>query len=177
MFWLGREFDKNECKEYKTADGAKKALTKLAQEGNTGLCVWDEDGGIIAGISVDVSEKENQDESRETLLYEENETGTIAGETSRLDEDAEDGDEGGEEKPEEVVSVNMKATVICDGTLNLRRSPEWGNLNICGRASRGQSYYIKEIMMVDGKKMLKTIDGIYISGNSKFVKLETFEVK
>ena len=65
----------------------------------------------------------------------------------------------------------MKVTVICDGTLNLRRSPHWGNTNVCGRASRGQSYYIKAIHTVEGKKMLETIDGIFLSGQPEHVRI------
>lgn len=66
----------------------------------------------------------------------------------------------------------MKVTVVCDGTLNLRRSPAWGNDNICGRAVRGQSYYVKEIHTVDGKKMVRTIDDLYLSGQSEYVQFE-----
>lgn len=66
----------------------------------------------------------------------------------------------------------MKVTVICDGTLNLRRSPHWENANICGRASRGQAYYVKEIRIVDGKKMVRTIGNLYLSGASEHVQFE-----
>ena len=66
----------------------------------------------------------------------------------------------------------MKVTVVCDGALNLRRSPAWGNENICGRAVRGQSYYVKEIHTVDGKKMVRTIDDFYLSGLSEHVQFE-----
>ena len=66
----------------------------------------------------------------------------------------------------------MRVTVICDGTLNLRRSADWGNGNICGRASRGQSYYVKAIHTVQGKKMVQTIDDIYMSGQSEHVQFE-----
>ena len=66
----------------------------------------------------------------------------------------------------------MRVTVICDGTLNLRRSADWGNGNICGRASRGQSYYVKAIHTVQGKKMVQTIDDIYLSGQSEHVQFE-----
>ena len=82
---------------------------------------------------------------------------------------------GLQEKQKEKVIIpqeRMKATVICDGTLNIRRTPEWGNDNICGRATRGQSYYVKEIHMVDGKQMVRTIGDLYLSGESQFVKIE-----
>ena len=66
----------------------------------------------------------------------------------------------------------MKVTVICDGSLNLRRSPAWGNDNICGRATRGQSYFVKEIHKVNGKKMVRTVGDVYLSGESEHVQFE-----
>lgn len=88
-----------------------------------------------------------------------------------------DGDSGQQDDVSESDTVivpkgTMKVTVICDGTLNLRRSLHWGNTNVCGRASRGQSYYVKEIHTVDGKKMVRTIDDLYLSGASEHVQFE-----
>ena len=68
-----------------------------------------------------------------------------------------------------------RAIVDCDGALNLRRSASWGNESICGRAVRGQSYYIKAIHTVEGKKMLETIDGIFLSGQPEHVRIEAIE--
>ena len=83
---------------------------------------------------------------------------------------------GADTEPEESETIipqgTMRVTVICDGTLNLRRSADWGNGNICGRASRGQSYYVKAIHAVQGKKMVQTIDDIYLSGQSEHVQFE-----
>lgn len=64
-----------------------------------------------------------------------------------------------------------RAIVDCDGALNLRRSASWGNESICGRAVREQSYYIKAIHTVEGKKMLETIDGIFLSGQPEHVRI------
>ena len=90
--------------------------------------------------------------------------------------DTETGENGANTKPEESKTIipqgTMRVTVICDGTLNLRRSADWGNGNICGRASRGQSYYVKAIHTVQGKKMVQTIDDIYLSGQSEHVQFE-----
>lgn len=80
-----------------------------------------------------------------------------------------------EDEPEDKVIIpqgKMKVTVICDGSLNIRRSAAWGNENICGRAVRGQSYYVKEIHVVDGKKMVRTIGDLYLSGESEHVQFE-----
>ena len=53
----------------------------------------------------------------------------------------------------------------------MRRGKE-ANDNICGRAIRGQSYYVKEIHVVDGKKMVRTIGDLYLSGESEHVQFE-----
>ena len=81
-------------------------------------------------------------------------------------------DDGGQQDSVIIPQGTMKVTVICDGTLNLRRSPHWRNTSVCGRASRGQSYYVKEIHTVDGKKMVRTIDDLYLSGASEHVQFE-----
>lgn len=81
-------------------------------------------------------------------------------------------DDGWQQESVIIPQGTMKVTVVCDGALNLRRSPTWGNDNICGRAVRGQSYYVKEIRTVDGKKMVRTIDDLYLSGQSEHVQFE-----
>lgn len=45
LYYLGKigdQLKKEECREYKTKDGALKATTK-----DENLCVWDEDGNLI----------------------------------------------------------------------------------------------------------------------------------
>ena len=81
-------------------------------------------------------------------------------------------DDGGQQDSVIIPQGTMKVIVVCDGALNLRRSPAWGNDNICGRAVRGQSYYVKEIHTVGGKKMVRTIDDLYLSGLSEHVQFE-----
>ena len=47
LYYLGKEgnaFKKEECKEYKTKDGALKAMAKAE-----GTCVWDAEGNLING--------------------------------------------------------------------------------------------------------------------------------
>lgn len=83
-----------------------------------------------------------------------------------------DDDAAGEQVSDSDTIYPEKTTrviVDCDGALNLRRSASWGNENICGRAVRGQSYYVKAIHTVEGKKMLETIDGIFLSGQPEHV--------
>jgi hypothetical protein len=224
LYYLGKgtEFKKEECKEYKTIEGALKAAAK-----DESLVVWDENGQVIGSLTDNVPEgalQENPDGTINTYDDDGNKVGTISpeeaaaitGNTGADDgqqdsdeaagaatDDADDensdeqgneqhetengqngantepqnaaGDDGQQDSEEESIIIpqgTMKVTVICDGTLNLRRSPNWGNGNICGRAARGQSYFVKEIHTVDGKKMVRTVDDIYLSGASEHVQFE-----
>lgn len=122
-----------------------------------------ETAGEDAGNAED-SEKEDKTENEPS----EPENGEHGADTG-----AETGkDDGGQQDSVIIPQGTMKVTVVCDGALNLRRSPAWVNDNICGRAVRGQSYYVKEIHTVGGKKMVRTIDDIYLSGQSEHVQFE-----
>lgn len=245
-FGRGKEFKKEECKEYKTLDGARKAFDKAVAAG-TEATVWDEKGVVVIGMTENVPEgalQTNPDGSDNAYDADGNKVGTVdaatvaavtgntgagdgqqgnagtptgdagaatgngnddgrgnmpleqengqngantqpqqgtdtgAGdgqqENTGASEDGDSGQQGNVSESDTVIvpQGTMKVTVICDGTLNLRRSPHWGNTNVCGRASRGQSYYVKEIHTVDGKKMVRTIDDLYLSGASEHVQFE-----
>ncbi|MEH2955896.1 hypothetical protein VV089_23560 [Candidatus Merdisoma sp. JLR.KK011] len=197
LYYLGKgtEFKKEECKEYKTIEGALRAAAK-----DEAFVVWDENGKVVGGLTDNVPEgalKTNPDGSVPAFDKSGHPVGTVDAETAQKAtgegaETATDGQNGAEPEkstpetenagngantePEESETIipqgTMRVTVICDGTLNLRRSAEWGNENICGRASRGQSYYVKAIHTVQGKKMVQTIDDVYLSGQSEHVQFE-----
>ena len=205
LYYLGRgtEFKKEECKEYKTIEGALRAAAK-----DEAFVVWDENGKVVGGLTDNVPEgalKINPDGSVPAFDESGHSVGTVdaetasavtgaeaqktTGESAETDTDGQNGAEpekstpetenagnGANTKPEESKTIipqgTMRVTVICDGTLNLRRSADWGNGNICGRASRGQSYYVKAIHTVQGKKMVQTIDDVYLSGQSEHVQFE-----
>lgn len=197
LYYLGKgtEFKKEECKEYKTL---KNALAAAAKDET--LTVWDENGKIVGGLTDNVPEgalKTNPDGSVPAFNENSHPVGTVDAATvveltgenaetateeqnrvkpEKNTPETETGENGANTKPQEdeiiIPQGTMKVTVICDGTLNLRRSAHWGNGNICGRASRGQSYYVKAIHTVQGKKMVQTIDDIYLSGQSEHVQLE-----
>lgn len=206
LYYLGKgtEFKKEECKEYKTIEGALRAAAK-----DEAFVVWDETGKIVGGLTDNVPEgalKTNPDGSVPAFDKSGHPIGTVdaatvatatgqqeaqkaTGEGAETATDGQNGAEpekstpetgtgenGANTKPEESETIipqgTMRVTVICDGTLNLRRSADWGNGNICGRASRGQSYYVKAIHTVQGKKMVQTIDDIYLSGQSEHVQFE-----
>ena len=212
LYYLGKgtEFKKEDCKEYKTIEGALRAAAK-----DESFVVWDENGQIIGSLTDDVPEgalQTNPDGSIPALNEDGTPAGTVDSETvatvtgdneqETQQENAEDdenasnedkatnppteqengenganteADEATEDEQEDKVIIpqgKMRVTVVCDGSLNIRRSAAWGNDNICGRAIRGQSYYVKEIHVVDGKKMVTTIGNLYISGESEHVQFE-----
>lgn len=135
-------------------------------------------------VNDDVSELATGDNEQETSQKNAEDGGTASNdaETTNPPYEPETGENGAntepqeaEDEPEDKVIIpqgKMKVTVICDGSLNIRRSAAWGNENICGRAIRGQSYYVKEIHVVDGKKMVRTIGDLYLSGESEHVQFE-----
>lgn len=191
----GTEFKKEDCKEYKTIDGALRAAAK-----DETFTVWDENGKVVGGLTDNVPEealKSLKDfngskcyggvdlSSRDDLTSvvvatgegaETTTDGQNGAEQEKSTPETENAENGANTEPEESETIipqgAMRVTVICDGTLNLRRSADWGNGNICGRASRGQTYYVKAIHTVQGKKMVQTIDDIYLSGQPEHVQLE-----
>ena len=206
LYYLGKgtEFKKENCKEYKTMEGALKAAAK-----DETLTVWDENGKVVGGLTDNVPEGAlNTNPDSSVLAFDGDghpvgtvDAATVAAVTGQQDTqkatgegaetategqngaeqekstpETETGENGANTEPEESKTIipqgTMRVTVICDGTLNLRRSADWGNDNICGRAARGQSYYVKAIHTVQGKKMVQTIDDIYLSGQSEHVQFE-----
>ncbi len=213
MYYVGKgtECKKEECKPYKTIEGASKAAAKDAE-----LVVWDEDGKIVGGLTDNVPEgatETNEDGSVTAFDGDGNPVGTVDGENvaeltgndsaedaqsdentegqtdvqgasenaqneadSSAEEDTDtEEDDSTEEGAETSVIVphgKMRVTVICDGTLCLRRSAQWGSGNICGRAAKGQSYYVQKIHKVNGKKMVETVGGIFLSGEAEHVEFE-----
>ena len=170
LYYLGKgtQFRKAECKEYKTIEGALRAAAK-----DKAFAVWDENGHLV-GTDAAAKGAEGQEiagEGAETTTDGQNETEPEKSTPETAN--AENGADIDTEESETIIPQGtMRVTVICDGTLNLRRSADWGNGNICGRASRGQSYYVKAIHVVQGKKMVQTIDDIYLSGQSEHVQFE-----
>ena len=153
------------------------------QQGDAGASTDDENGGT--GGNAPVEPKNGQNGANSEQENEQQTSGDgddVAGQqTSGDGDDAAEQETSGddESKTEEQVSDSdtiypektTRAIVDCDGALNLRRSASWGNESICGRAVRGQSYYIKAIRTVEGKKMLETIDGIFLSGQPEHVRI------
>lgn len=171
LYYLGKEgnaFKKEECKEYKTKDGALKAMAKAE-----GTCVWDAEGNLING-KLEAEPEPEAGTEQEAEPEPEQQTETEPEQQSEPEAEAESEAEPEESTEPKVIipQGKMKVTVICDGSLNIHRTPEWGESNICGRATRGQTYYVKEIHMIDGRKMVRTVGDLYLSGETEFVQFE-----
>ena len=172
-----------------TAEELKAATTLTddesaeGQQGNAGASTDDENGGTGGNTPVEPENGQNGANSEQENEQQTSGDGDdVAGQQTSGDGDDAAGQETSgddERKTEEQVSDSdtiypektTRAIVDCDGALNLRRSASWGNESICGRAVRGQSYYIKAIHTVEGKKMLETIDGIFLSGQPEHVRI------
>ena len=81
-------------------------------------------------------------------------------------------DEGNEVKEERTPTTEVKATVIFDGLLNIRRRPSWDSDAVCGKAVKGQTYIVSELVDVDGKKMIRTFGDLYLTADEKYVIIE-----
>jgi hypothetical protein len=141
------------------------------QQGDAGASTDDENGGTGGNAPVEPENGQNganseQENGQQTSGDGDDATGqeTSGDDERKAEEQVSDSDTIYPEK-------TTRAIVDCDGALNLRRSASWGNESICGRAVRGQSYYIKAIHTVEGKKMLETIDGIFLSGQPEHVRI------
>lgn len=149
------------------------------------ISAFNEDGtpaGTVDGATVAAATGENEQKSTQENA-EDDENASKGDKVTNPPTEQENGENGAntepddtsEDEPEDKVIIpqgKMRVTVVCDGSLNIRRSAAWGNDNICGRAIRGQSYYVKEIHVVDGKKMVRTIGDLYLSGESEHVQFE-----
>ena len=150
----GTEADENTPEAEKTVDGEKAGTQESDEEADTS----GEGDEMAAGASTDDTEDEKGTEADENTP-----------EAEKTVDEANTNAQGGDVI---VPDGQMRVTVVCDGSLNLRRSAEWGNNNICGRATRGQQYRVKAIHTIDGKKLVETIDGLFLSGDSAHVQFE-----
>lgn len=197
MFYTGEVFDKEENKEYKTLEGAKKAAEKA------GLSVFDEEGVKVYPLKVQLTDnvpdgalETNADGS--VNVY--NEAGEKVGNATPDEvaaaeaqitpedveqaaaaaraEDAEkaDQDQGkadqDQEKPEqepEETEVRGVIRRVFPGKLRLRREASFDVRAICGVTMFTEKAVIKKVKIGD-KVMYKTLDGYFISGDPAHVK-------
>ena len=84
----------------------------------------------------------------------------------------EDVQQGNEPERVKEQTGRFNITVVCEGSLRLRRSASFTIDNECGRASKGQTYIGKRIFMCDGLPMVETIDGLFLSAAACHVSIE-----
>lgn len=163
----GKKLNRKTAKKYKTLQGACAAALKM------GATVWDSAGVMVAEPAAEPTEPatETATEPAETATEPtepaESEPEEGAGENTEPAETVADEAENDQNKP-----VKRVATVIVVGSLRLRRSASWDDGNVCGYASAGQKYHVKRTFEVDGRPMLETIDGLFISADPAHVRIE-----
>lgn len=121
LYYLGKgtEFKKEDCKEYKTIEGAMKAAAK-----DENFVVWDENGNLIGSLTDNVPEgalQTNPDGSVNTYDADGNKVGTVDAETvekmttfesdedaAGQQEDAEDGEQSQTMQRRQILRLNRK---------------------------------------------------------------------
>lgn len=121
LYYLGKgtEFKKEDCKEYKTIEGAMKAAAK-----DESFVVWDENGNLIGSLTDNVPEgalQTNPDGSVNTYDADGNKVGTVDAETvekmttfesdedaAGQQEDAEDGEQSQTMQRRQILRLNRK---------------------------------------------------------------------
>ncbi len=153
-----------------SGDNEQNASQDNAQQGKDG----DDDA---KGTTAQENTENGQNEANTTSDNEnhDNDAGA-SGDNENHDDDASTSgeDEDSEEQMEEQVG-QFHVTVICDGSLRLRRSASFTIDNECGRASKGQTYIGKRIFMCDGLPMVETVDGLFLSAAGIHVNIERME--
>ncbi|MFR6010555.1 MAG: hypothetical protein ACLUGN_02135 [Coprococcus sp.] len=66
------------------------------------------------------------------------------------------------------VRIKGKIRRVFNGSIRIRKAPSWSNDAVRGAAAFTEKI-VTHVMEVDGKPMYKTLDGYFISGDSKLV--------
>lgn len=149
LYYMGKEFDKEKNKEYKTLDGAKNAAKKAD------LSVYDEEGVKVYPLKV-----EETDDVPDGALEEE----VAEAESEIAQEDIEAAAAAGREEEE----VHGTIRRIFDGKLRMRRKPSFEDGAVCG-VSAFDAKEVTKKAVTDGKILYKTTDGYWVSGDPAHV--------
>lgn len=153
MWYMGKEFDKEKNKEYKTLEGGLKAAQKQ------GLNLYDEDGNVVT------------EKGKEPDALQEDAGANFEAQADKSTQDTENGQDGAQSDAEggnKTEDVHGKIRRVFNGKLRLRRSPSWAADAICGVTMFDEKTVDKKII-VDGVPMYHTIDGYYVSGKPEHV--------
>lgn len=155
MFYIGEAFDKENNKQYKTLDGAKKAAEKA------GLSVYDEEGVKVYPLKVQLTD-DVPDGALEDVQQ---------AEAAKANQDPEKAnqDQGKPEQEPDEVEVRGVIRRVFPGKLRLRRAPSFEDGTICGVTMFTEKAVTKRIK-VGERTMYKTLDGYFVSGDPEHVK-------
>lgn len=167
MYYMGIEFIKEKCKEYKKQEAAEKAAEK--QE----AAVFNENGEVVADFRPaaimtdevpDRATEENPDGNVKTYNEKGEEIGTATVEEVKATEEAVTEEIGG------VPAVRIKGKVrrIFKGALRVRNMPSWSPRVVRG-ATAFDTKEVTHVLTVEGKPMYRTIDGYFITGDPELV--------
>lgn len=148
MFYMGKEFNKEENKEYETLEGGLKAAQKNQMN------LYDENGEIV---SENVPKEQSTDDIPEGALQE-NPDGTVNTYNEAAVQVEADG----------VTEVKGKIKRVFNGKLRIRRSASWDDKAVCGVTVFDEKKVVRR-HVVDGKPLFETVDGHFISGKSDHV--------
>lgn len=172
----------------------------LGTNGDGSVNAYDADGQQVGTVNAEtvaaVTGDKSQNTGGEDVQQGDAETaknGTGDNEQANTQPDAGNGENGANTQPQNTGDENVQQdgepeqeqvkeqtgrfniTVVCEGSLRLRRSASFTIDNECGRASKGQTYVGKRIFMCDGLPMVETIDGLFLSAAACHVSIEKVE--
>lgn len=167
MYYMGQEFDKEKCKEYKTLNAAEKAAEKQ------GAAVFDENGEVVADFRPaakmtdevpDGATEESPDGSVKAYNEKGEEVGTATAEEVKAAE------ESVTEEIDGVQAVRIKGKIkrLFKGAIRVRNKPSWST-NVVRGATAFDTKDVTHVLNVDGKPMYRTKDGYFITGEPELV--------
>lgn len=148
-YFMGKEFDKKKCKEYKKQEAAIVAAEKIK------AAVFDENGEAIS----DFRNKAETEINAETVVNAETVTEMEAKTETEIEAEA----------GIDVKTVNGKIKRVFNGSVRIRKEASWSNDAVRGASSFDEKI-VTHLLIVEGKPMYKTLDGYYISGSPELVK-------
>lgn len=167
LYYMGMEFNKEKCKEYKKQDAAEKAAEKQ------GAAVFDENGEVVADFRPtatmtdkvpDGATEEKPDGSVPVYDGDGKQVGTATAEEVKAAEEAVT------EEIEGVPAVRIKGKVkrIFKGALRVRNTPSWSPRVVRG-ATAFDTKEVTHVLNVEDKPMYRTKDGYFITGDPELV--------
>lgn len=169
MFYVGKEFDVQKNKEYKTLDGAKKSA------GKANLYVFDEVGTKLYPLNVKLTDnipegamEDNQDGTVNVYNEDGEKVGTVTAEEAEAAAKAAEHEKQEEETKDSIEEVSGVIRRVFQGKLRLRRKPSMDSDIVCGVTMFEKKRAVRK-HTVNGAILYETSDGYFISGDPAHV--------